>query len=81
MNLSRRYGRNSQENTRLEDARGESAEKQPQPAPYQSYPMGLYGATDGGGGGRNSRRRYNLVYIPVDVLKKLLTEAGYKKKK
>ncbi|EEC09021.1 conserved hypothetical protein [Ixodes scapularis] len=75
-----RYGRNSQENTRLEEPRGESAEKsQPAPAPYQSYPMGLYGASDGGG--RNSRRRYNLVYIPVDVLKKLLTEAGYKKKK
>ncbi|XP_049520828.1 basic salivary proline-rich protein 1-like [Dermacentor silvarum] len=71
-----RYPKNSQENTRLEDS--PSAEKQT--PSYQNYPVGLYGS-GGSDGGRNTRRRYNLVYIPVDVLKKLLTEAGYRRKK
>lgn len=71
-----RYGRNSQENTRMEDS--PSAEKQT--PSFQTYPVGIYGS-GGSDGGRNTRRRYNLVYIPVDVLKKLLTEAGYRKKK
>ncbi|KAL1413886.1 hypothetical protein MTO96_007936 [Rhipicephalus appendiculatus] len=74
--LYARYPKNSQENTRLEDS--PSAEKQT--PSYQSYPVGLYGS-GGSDGGRNTRRRYNLVYIPVDVLKKLLTEAGYRRKK
>ncbi|KAL3185797.1 hypothetical protein MRX96_028690 [Rhipicephalus microplus] len=74
--LYARYPKNSQENTRLEDS--PSAEKQT--PSYQSYPVGLYGSS-GSDGGRNTRRRYNLVYIPVDVLKKLLTEAGYRRKK
>ncbi|KAK8780019.1 hypothetical protein V5799_018640 [Amblyomma americanum] len=74
--LYTRYSKNSQENTRMEDA--PSAEKQT--PSYQSYPVGLYGGGSSDGG-RNTRRRYNLVYIPVDVLKKLLTEAGYRKKK
>ncbi|XP_064460430.1 uncharacterized protein LOC135370588 [Ornithodoros turicata] len=80
-----RYGRNHQ------DGRLEETPSNEKATTFQGYPIGLLNSMNipsagvsssaTGGGSASSRRRYNLVYIPVDVLKKLLTEAGYKKKK